>query len=140
MDYLFLKLLHQTAITLFVTAMTIALLGLIARHYMAPEKWVKTAKTMRIVVGIPSSLGVTLAWVFGIWMAVKFGWYLYVWFWLKMVMVTALSGVHGRVSNRYRMASKKPISDTLGSDITLLLVFTTLVLVTLYLVFFKPFL
>lgn len=43
-----------------------------------------------------------LAWIFGFWLAFEGGWFGDAWLWLKLALVTLLSGVHGALAGRLR--------------------------------------
>lgn len=119
--------------------MTIALLGLIARHYIEPQRWVKIAKKLRYILLLPTGITFIVVWVLGIWMAILTGWYEFFWFWLKIAILMAVSGVHGRVSKLYRLPDQASGSGSVLSDTAWLLVFAGLIAAIVFLVIAKPF-
>lgn len=117
--------------------MTIALLGLIARHYIEPQRWVGIAKKLRYFLILPTGIIFIVVWILGIWMAVLAGWYEFIWFWLKIAILMAVSGVHGRVSKSYRLPDQA--SGSVLSDVVWLLAFVGMIAATVFLVLAKPF-
>lgn len=96
MDPLWLVALHVAAAMTWIAGMI--LLGL-ADPGSDTAAGLRRARTWNRLVTTPAML---LTWVLGVTLATRGGWFGEPWLWAKLILVLALSALHGRLSGRLR--------------------------------------
>jgi protoporphyrinogen IX oxidase len=106
--YAILTLVHLGADMVFIAGLLAAALVLAALSFQAAPT---LAKEQRLVAGVRrwhrvvTTPALLLAWACGIWLALQAGWFHSGWLHAKLVLVLALSGLHGVLSAALRRAS-----------------------------------
>jgi len=101
-------LLHVTADILFIAGLLAGALLLAALSLHAPAE---LARERRLVVAMRrwhravTSPALVVAWACGVWLALQAGWFHSGWLHAKLVLVLALSALHGALSASLRRAS-----------------------------------
>jgi putative membrane protein len=105
--YALVTLLHVSADIVFVAGLLAAALVSMALSFQsAPE----LLKEQRLIAGMRrwhrsvTSAALVLAWVCGIWLALQAGWFASGWLHVKLVLVLALSALHGLLSAALKRA------------------------------------
>lgn len=124
--YELIKLGHFIAIFIWIISMIAAIFAL-KMHAST-----SVAKVLRSVM----SLGISLTWLLGAYMAYASGFYLSLWLWVKIALVFGLSGLHGKIAGALR--KNEPIQSFSTVSIMFLITLLTVIIV-LYLAFLKPF-
>ncbi len=124
--YELIKLAHFIAIFVWVISMIAAIFAL---------KLGVSGGFARVLRGL-MSLGISLTWLFGAYMAYQSGFYVSLWFWVKVIFVFGLSGLHGKIAGALRKS--EPIQ-AYSSVLIMTLITILTVIVALYLALLKPF-
>ena len=98
MTYLLVKAAH--VVSLFVWIAGMAAVALSLRHPVLA--FMKPLKAYDRAVTTPAMI---LAWGFGLFLAVRGGWFPQSWLGLKILLVLALSGIHGALTGKLRRAT-----------------------------------
>jgi uncharacterized membrane protein len=136
------RLLHIGADIVFVLGLLAGALVLAALSFQAAPDLVKERRLIagmhrwnRVVTGT----ALVLAWACGIWLALQAGWFHGGWLQAKLVLVFALSGLHGSLSKALRLAhAPVPALPSRAWRVTPVLALGAIVAV-LWLVLMKPF-
>lgn len=109
MDYLWLKALHVTTFSVWIGGMLILSLAVsslpaatsaeTAKEETSPSPLIDAIYRWNRWVTSPAML---LAWGFGIALALQGDWFGAPWLWVKLVIITALSALHGALAGRLR--------------------------------------
>ncbi len=105
MDYLWLKAFHVTSFAVWIGGMLILSLAVSSlpaatgSDAAAPSPMIDAISRWNRWVTSPAML---LAWVFGIALAAQGDWFSAPWLWIKLVIITLLSALHGALSGRLR--------------------------------------
>ena len=108
--YALVTLLHVSADIVLIAGLLGASLVLAALSFQ-PAATLALAKERRLVAGVrrwhrmATTPALLLAWGFGLWLALQAGWFHSGWLHAKLVLVLALSGLHGVLSGALRRAS-----------------------------------
>ena len=100
-------LLHVSADIVFVVGLLAAALALTALSFQSAPALLKE---QRLIAGVRrwhrsvTSTALVLAWVCGVWLALQAGWFASGWLQVKLVLVLALSALHGLLSAALRRA------------------------------------
>lgn len=101
--YVWLKALHIAAAATWIGGLLAC--GLAIRGATAGRSFVPAVRRWDRAVTAPAML---LAWTLGIVMAVKAGWFVAPWLMVKLVVVVALSALHGLLSGTLRRLENDP--------------------------------
>ena len=107
MDYLWLKALHVTTFSVWIGGMLILSLAVSSLPAVAATETATERSTPSALIEAiyrwnrwVTSPAMLLAWGFGIALAFQGGWFSAPWLWIKLVIITALSAVHGALAGR----------------------------------------
>lgn len=101
-------LVHVSADIMFIAGLLAGALVLMALSFQAAPELVKER---RLVAGmhrwnsVVTGSALVLAWACGVWLALQAGWFHSGWLQVKLVLVLALSALHGALSTALRRAS-----------------------------------
>jgi len=98
MDYLWLKAAHVTAVLIFISGLFVQAIG-VAAGKRGEGDFVALVSLWDQRVTLPAMLA---TWLTGAAVAASGGWFVYHWLQLKLIIVVALSGLHGVQSGRLR--------------------------------------
>jgi protoporphyrinogen IX oxidase len=105
--YELVRLLHISADIVFIAGLLAGALVLAALSFQAAPDLVKEHRlidAVRRLNRIVTGSALVVAWVCGIWLALQAGWFASHWLQLKLVLVLALSAMHGSLSAALRQA------------------------------------
>ena len=109
MDYLWLKALHVATFSVWIGGMLILSLAVSSLPAAAPAETAKEeTPPLPLIEAIYrwnrwiTSPAMLLAWGFGIALALQGDWFGAPWLWVKLVIITALSALHGALAGRLR--------------------------------------
>ena len=105
--YEMVRLLHVSADIVFIAGLLAGALVLAALSFQAAPELVKERRlidAMRRFNRIVTGPALVIAWICGTWLALQAGWFASHWLQLKLVLVLALSAVHGSLSAGLRHA------------------------------------
>jgi len=105
--YELVRLLHVSADIVFIAGLLAGALVLAALSFQAASDLVKEHRlvdAMRRFNRIVTGPALVIAWICGIWLALQAGWFASHWLQFKLVLVFALSAVHGNLSAGLRRA------------------------------------
>ena len=102
------RVLHVSADIVFIAGLLAGALALAALSTQAQPDLVKERRlidAMRRFNRIVTGPALVIAWICGTWLALRAGWFAMHWLQFKLVLVLALSAVHGSLSAGLRRAS-----------------------------------
>jgi len=105
--YELVRLLHVSADIVFIAGLLAGALVLAALSFQAAPDLVKERRlidAMRRLNRIVTGPALVIAWICGTWLALQAGWFASHWLQFKLVLVLALSAVHGSLSAALRRA------------------------------------
>jgi putative membrane protein len=105
--YELVRLLHVSADIVFIAGLLAGALVLAALSFQAAPDLVKERRlidAMRRFNRIVTGPALVIAWICGTWLALQAGWFASHWLQFKLVLVLALSAVHGNLSAGLRRA------------------------------------
>jgi protoporphyrinogen IX oxidase len=105
--YELVRVLHVSADIVFIAGLLAGALVLAALSFQAAPDLVKERRlidAMRRLNRIVTGPALVIAWICGTWLALQAGWFASHWLQLKLVLVLALSAVHGNLSAGLRRA------------------------------------
>ncbi len=124
--YELIKQAHFIAIFIWILSMLVALVAL----------KIGAKGTFSKILRSFMSLGISLTWLLGAYMAYFGGHYVSLWFWAKVIIVFGLSGLHGKIAGQLR---KNEHINSYTSVISMSVITLLTVVLVLYLALLKPF-